>query len=114
MPIDYEAIGAQLREGRLQKKWTQRQVARKLSMTHQNVSLIEKGIVRTDIENIERYADLVGCRLTILLSRPGDERARLAGRLADILPLLGTDVFDTLSAWADLWERKYGAARRTA
>ena len=96
-----------LREAREAKGWTQKRVAKALDMTPQNVSLIEKGTVASPADRLQRYAALVGCRISVVLARAGERRAAAAARLLRLIPLLDEGVFDTLEASVALWEVKY-------
>lgn len=78
-------------------------------MTGANVSLIEKGTVRTSLENLEAYANLVGCRITLVVARADDPRALTAARLVELLPTLEEPLYATLAAWVDLWEARAAA-----
>jgi len=114
MPLDYIRMGAELRAAREAKGLTQPEIARKLGMTASNLSRIEKGAV-TPIENIERYAAIVGCRVAVVFATPGNRLGLLAARLAYLVqgmdPVTDASLIDTLSAWADSWEAKQKARR---
>lgn len=106
MAIDYVALGAMLRDARERKGLTQEQVGRRLNCTGAAISLIEKGRVRAPVERVERFADVVGCSLSVYFAAPGDARAELLVRLAAHLPELEPPLVEALQAWVDLWDKK--------
>lgn len=113
--VNYAEIGATLRAAREAKGMTQKDVARRLlhagvKRTPAALSLLEKGETQTPIAVVDAYAEIVGCRLIVLLSRPGDHRAELLARLADHIPGLDETTIETLGALADLWDSKRGGA----
>ena len=60
--LDYETIGLRLRAARKAAGRTQAQVARRLGVTPQNVSLMEAG-QPIDLVKLEQFADYVGLPL---------------------------------------------------
>lgn len=110
MAIDYVEIGRRLREAREEKGWSQGQVGKRLRKTAAAVSLIEKGRSH-GIDTIDQYAAIMGCPLTVYISRPGDRVAALLARLGETLPHSGPATVATLEALVDLWEREDGATR---
>lgn len=107
MAIDFVEIGSRLRLAREHRGWTQAQLAKKLSVTPQYVSLIEKGRVKATAATLDAMADLLGLPFLLHVGRHGDDRASIVVRLDRVLDHLEPSVVDTLTAWVDLWERKH-------
>lgn len=68
-----------LKEIRVQKKMTQCELARRSGMTQTNISLIEAGKVRPNIDTVGRLAAALGVPVTALFAG-GDEASGDATR----------------------------------
>lgn len=112
MAIDFQEIGARLRGARESRGWSQAQVARKVGVTAQAVSLVEQGKVKAP-ETIEAVAVAVGCPFVFYVGVPDDQVSRLLTRLARELPQLQPGVVATLDALVTVWERENAARSRT-
>lgn len=86
--MDYKVIGKTLRTLRERRGIRQHVVAAELGMTASNLSLIEAGKVRTPVENLEKYAAIMGCALSIVVVDPADPVGALLSRFHEALPLL--------------------------
>ena len=100
--MDYARLGAKLRALREDKKITQAEIAEVLGMSDSNISLIEKGRVRTPLDNLEAYAEAVGGRIEVVVVDQAG--SNLMDRLSKVVPNLSPKLRRTLSAWLDIWE----------
>lgn len=112
MSIDLAVIGQALRDARQRRGLTQRDVARRLGVTPQQVSLVEQGRVKAPIDRLHAHGRIVGVDLRVVLVAPGDPRADLMSRLEATIPELDEGSLETLRAWLDVWERRRAAASR--
>lgn len=103
MSIDFGEIGSRLRAARLARGLTQAQVARKVKVTYQAVSLVEKGKIRA-IDTIEDCAAALGCPMVVHVGQIDDEASLLLVRIARTLPTVDPAVLKMLDAWVRLWE----------
>lgn len=103
MAIDLESIGRRLRDDRERKKLTQAQVGRKIGITPQAVSLVERRKSGA-IDTLESYAKSVGCPFVFSVGGDDDAPTALLARLARTLPSIDASALDTLDALVARWE----------
>lgn len=66
---NYRYMCHQLRRARLERGWTQRQVADRLGMPHSRVARIESGERRLDVIELDDFATLYRKPLTYFVKR---------------------------------------------
>lgn len=65
-----EKIGYEMRTQRLIKRMTQAQVAEKMGFNSKNsISLLEKGVTKITVEDLQNYCDAVGCSWIEILEK---------------------------------------------
>ena len=99
----YNEIGKILREAREAKGLTQGDIATKLGITKQGVSLIEHGRSKPPLDRLEAFASLVGVSLVVEAIPPTDERKVLAASILAHIDEFPETVIDALSAWSEKW-----------
>ena len=68
-----ERIGFEMRTQRLIKRMTQVQVAEKMGLKSKNsISLLEKGVTKITVEDLQNYCDAVGCSWIDILKKVSD------------------------------------------
>lgn len=106
--MDYSDIGRMLRSLRQAAGLTQRQVADELGMTDSNVSLLEAGKVRSPLDTLQRYAELVGATLDVTIRTEAE--TLLERRLLRALRTLPQHHRRSLLALLAVWEAEQAAA----
>lgn len=109
MPLDYIDIGERLQRARKAAGRTQKDVARDLGVTPQNISLVEKGQVKWPVDKLEQYAEAIGARVLFSIADPDDPASTVLARLGGIIHELDPGTFSTLRALVDLWEAQHAA-----
>ena len=68
-----ERIGYEMRTQRMIKRMTQEQVAEKMGYNSKNsISLLEKGVTKITVEDLQKYCDVVGCSWIEILEKVSD------------------------------------------
>lgn len=70
--MDMKAIGKKISKNRKKRDWTQRQLAKQLSVSHQAVSKWEKGAAIPDLETLVAMARLFGVSVDQLIAPKAD------------------------------------------
>jgi transcriptional regulator with XRE-family HTH domain len=76
-PSFYPEIGDNIRMARLRQRVSQRELGKRLGVSHAAISYIERAVTRLDIDNLAVIADALGvplCQIVVL------DRTRRAGR----------------------------------
>lgn len=58
-----EDLGKRIKEAREKKGWTQKEVAKKASLSANYFAVIERGEVKTSFENIQKIEKALGVKL---------------------------------------------------
>lgn len=102
--VDYHDIGARLRIARESRELSQADVAKRLGITYQRVSQIEKGQGRIPLDVLEKAAAAVGLQLRLRLADPGERVEAMVGKFEKLAPRLPSDTIDMLEAMLRIWE----------
>lgn len=65
--MDYRTIGCKIKEAREQKGYTQEQLAEKMNLSPQHISVIERGIKAPRLDTFIRLANILGVNADFLL-----------------------------------------------
>ena len=63
-------LGRQILHLRLQRGWTQRELAEKAGTRQANISRLENGLLNPSVDMLQRVADALGADLTVTLAVP--------------------------------------------
>ena len=83
----YRHIGRRVREERVQRGWTQEQLAERADSTLSFVGQLERGIKKPSLLTLKKIADACGIKAGSLLDEgePSSRKASAAQRFSDIL-----------------------------
>lgn len=102
-------IGGRVRNARLARALTQRELARQAGVSHQLISQIENGIVNTTLDTLDAIWNTLDLDGTL---DPSGSRAPVAERFAAVLPHIPDEELEVFLHELALWERRYGRQDR--
>jgi len=83
--MDYEIIGAQIRQNRLQRKWTQAYLAEKAGIEPSNLSHIERAATKVSLPTLIAIANALDVTLDELVYSNLVRSSHVSSRLIDEL-----------------------------